>query len=88
MSSRHKRDSVSYNDMLQAEQRVRYLGVLPENPGKLPPEAIQFLTEYPLVEINTGKLFDCLSYIYDDSLEKQVYEDIILAIEKSTTIRN
>ncbi|MFC1753906.1 hypothetical protein ACFL96_11045 [Thermoproteota archaeon] len=85
MSSRDNNSSSSYEEMMRAEQLFKYMGALPESPGKLPSEAASFVTSYPLMVIDTNKFFDLLAHIYDADLEKPVYEDMMLILEKSRT---
>jgi len=71
--------------MMQAEQRLRYAGVLPEVPGTLPSEARNFISSYPMIVIDTRKFFDLLSHVYDSKIEKNIYEDLMLILENART---
>ena len=85
LNSRNSKLSRSYEEMMNAEYRARYLGTLPENPGKLPTETASFVTTYPMMVIDTSKFFDLLSNLYDADMEKNVYEDLMLLLENSRT---
>lgn len=85
LDSRREMNSDSYAEMLQAEQRIKYLGDMSLGVGLLPDDAAYFVMNNPQLAIDTEMFFDLLSNIYDKNMERHVYEDMLLLFEKAKT---
>ena len=75
--------SESYKELMRKKQRRLFL----TGQHGITQDAEEFMTQHPVVRINTEKLFKYLSQYYDKDFENDVYDDIVHALESSRTER-